>query len=80
MKEKKKQEKNKKCNIKIYEVIFVVVILAILVFIIVTKDNNNLEKYCVKAVCNDDKTMCFVYDEENNSTKVLWKGDCSKVK
>lgn len=79
MKKKENQEK-KKSNIKIYEGIFVVVVLGILAFILFTKDNNNLEKYCVKAVCNDDKSMCFVYDTENDNTNIIWKGDCSKLK
>lgn len=78
-KEDKNNEKNLNTEILIWS--FVAIALLILLFIVLTKDNNNLKGYCAKAVCNSDNTMCSVFEElENGQTKTIWKGDCSKIK
>ena len=35
------------------------------------------EKYCDVSICNDDKTICYAYDlDENDKTIIKWRGSC----
>lgn len=75
------QKKEKKKNIKIYEIALVIIVLLILVIILVTNKDNNLKRHCINAVCNEDSTICYNYTvNSNNQTVKTWEGNCSKVK
>lgn len=76
-----KKSKEKKFNIKILEIILIIFVATILIFILLTKDNNNLKAHCAVAICNESNTICYNYEINNNdTTKIIWKGDCSKLK
>lgn len=79
--QKKDSKEKNNLNFEIFVWAFVAIVLLILLFIVLTKDNNNLKGHCSRAVCNSDNTMCSVFEElENGTTKTIWKGDCSKIK
>lgn len=74
----KKNEKKKKSNIKIYELIFIVGALLILMFVCINTFGEKLDYHCKNAVCNNDNTMCFTYSTSQNATITTWKGSCVK--
>lgn len=70
-----------KLIIKIMGVISVIVVAGILIFILITKDKTNLKAHCASAICNEANTICFNYKmNEDNTTEIIWKGDCSSLK
>ena len=39
----------------------------------VTDENS----YCQEAVCNEDASLCYAYDlDEEGNTVVVWRGSC----
>lgn len=53
----------------------------ILLFIFSPKMQNNRysEEYCKEAVCNEDASICYNYDvDQDGNTIVVWRGSCQK--
>ena len=64
-----------------YELAIIIIALIILIIIIFTNKSNNLKAHCAKAVCNEDKTICYNYRVDNKGKTIkTWEGNCSKVK
>lgn len=71
-------------GLRIYEWLFIIVALIILIVLLVTscepKQEETLEydaEQCEKAVCNSDKSLCYVYGEKGeDDSNILWKGTC----
>lgn len=61
-------------------VMAVLVILEILLLIIFKlSDDDENRRYCEEAVCNEDASLCYTYDlDENGDTVVVWRGSCQK--
>lgn len=64
-------------------VMFILVILEI-ALLILFKLNNNMNnynsEYCSEAVCNEDASLCYAYDvDENGNTVVVWRGSCQSA-
>lgn len=58
--------------------ILVVIEIALLIFFKPNNENNNYSsEYCREAVCNEDESLCYAYDlDENGDTVVVWRGSC----
>ncbi len=71
----------KRFNIKAIEIILILIVALILIFIMFTKDRYNLKAHCAIAICNESNTICYNYEiNGDDTTKIIWKGDCSKLK
>lgn len=81
-KKSKPQKENKKIlGIHYYEIIILVLFLGLLIFLLITKDHNNLKAHCAKAICNEDNTICYNYSENKDGKTIkTWKGNCSVLK
>lgn len=80
-KENKKSSliKEKKREIKGYEIIFFAFSFIVLVTLIVMVNKNNTKAHCKKAVCNEDNTICYNYKvDKNGKTVKTWQGSCAK--
>lgn len=80
---KNKNEKKEKrlFGLKIYEILVILLFIFLLIFLLVTKDHNNLKAHCVMAICNEDNTICYNYTEDKDGKTIkTWEGDCSKLK
>jgi len=66
-------------NTKKKELVFIIIILVILVFIALSFKKNNLRSHCLKAICNEDYTICYTYSD-NGRTMKSWQGNCSQFK
>lgn len=65
-------------DIKVKTFLLIIGILAILeaVLIFTFLGKNNL---CKKAICNEDNSMCYVYELDNSGkTTIKWRGSCQK--
>ncbi len=62
--------------------IVMALLIALEIFLLVmfrpTQVNENYSAtYCREAVCNEDASMCYAYDlDENGNTIVVWRGSC----
>lgn len=72
-------------DIKLKTFIIVMAVLVILEIILLfvfspkMQNNSYSAEYCQEAVCNEDASMCYAYDvDENGNTIVVWRGSCQK--
>jgi len=74
---------HKEINIKTFFIIISILAIAeiiIVCLVIPGIQASDLKKHCEKAVCNDDYTVCFNYEDKGSDTNITWRGNCSKVK
>ncbi len=71
-----------KKEVKLNYFIIVIILLMTLEGIltgIFLKRNKVDTSMCAKAVCNEDNSLCYVYDlDETGHTIIKWKGSCQK--
>lgn len=65
-------------NFLIVLMILVVMEIGILFWLIPFLNNKEASKYCQNAICNDDNSMCRVYDiDADGKTQIIWRGSCN---
>ena len=72
-------------DIKLKTFIMVMVVLGVLEIILLfifspkMQNNRDSEEYCKEAVCNEDASICYHYDvDQDGNTIVVWRGSCQK--
>lgn len=68
-----------KTFIMVMAVLVVLEIILLFVFSPKSKNNRYSAEYCQEAVCNEDESMCYAYDvDQDGNTMVVWRGSCQK--
>ncbi len=71
----------KEISLKTFLIVMGVLVVLEVIVLILFKTNNNMDnysyEYCREAICNEDESMCYAYDiDENGDTVVIWRGAC----
>ena len=71
----------KEISLKMFFIVMVILVVLEIILLILFRPNNNLDnynsEYCREAVCNEDASLCYAYDvDENGDTIVVWRGSC----
>ncbi len=71
----------KEIKIQTFMIVMVILVILEIVLLVVFKPNkvadNYSSLYCQEAVCNEDASICYAYDlDQNGDTVVVWRGSC----
>lgn len=69
----------KEISLKTFFIVMVVLVVLEIILLILLKPNinNYNSEYCREAVCNEDASLCYAYDvDENGDTVIVWRGSC----
>lgn len=70
----------KEISLKIFGIIMLVLVVIEMVLLIIFSPNhheNYSNEYCREAVCNEDASICYAYDlDQEGNTVVVWRGSC----
>ena len=70
----------KEISLKLFGIVTVVLIIIEIFLLIIISSNqseNYSSEYCKEAVCNEDASICYAYDlDQEGNTVVVWRGSC----
>lgn len=72
---------NKEVSLKTFSIVMLILVVIEIILLVIFRPDDGLNsydsKYCSEAVCNEDASLCYVYDlDSEGNTVVVWRGSC----
>ena len=65
----------KEISLKVFLIVMVFLVVLEIALLFAFRPKNS--DYCQEAVCNEDESICYAYDlDDEGNTVIVWRGSC----